>query len=225
MNTTFCIEECALEVQREMWDKQFSLWPGEKMQRLDLCDPWLVAAYLGYEVQEGFISGDTRPGYRFGGFVNRDLNLVGISDHQSERAKRFTLAHEVAHLQLDHPGMHHHRELPMQGLETRVPADWKEREANHYAGCLLVPSALLTKAFRSAFNVTSLMLTDEVAWELLGQEYAQLTNSPPHSRALARLIATARRFRGRHFGSLHDLFKVSDMTMAIRLEQTGLVQL
>jgi Zn-dependent peptidase ImmA (M78 family) len=224
MNRMDYIEQRALHVQREMWDKQSVLWPGQKVHRLDLCEPRVVAQYLGYVVQEGFISGDARAGYRFGGFVNRELGVVAVSDHQGERAKRFTLAHEIGHLEL-HPGIHHHRELPMQGLEPREPADWKEREANHYAGCLLVPTAVLVKAFQGAFRVKTLKLTDEIAWEMLGEEYAQLTNAPPQSRALARLIAKANRFRGRHFGPLHDLFKVSDQTMAIRLEQTGLVML
>jgi hypothetical protein len=62
-----------------------------------------------------------------------------------------------------------------------------------------------------------------VAWELLRDNWASLMNSPYHSLAFARCVGRAQRFRRREFGPLHDLFKVSETTMAIRLRESGLV--
>lgn len=217
-------EQAARRLQLELWDRQCSLWPGENVTPLDVCDPWVAAKYLGFEVQEGWLSSDgTRLGFQLGGFINRPAKLIAISDNQKPRTKLFTLAHEVGHL-LMHPGLHHHRELPIHGMtEPREPTDPKERQANHFAGCFLVPEKQLRLAFEACFRVRSLKLTDTVAWELLGANYASLLNSPYPSLTFERLIAQAQRFGGHQFGSLHDLFQVSPTTMAIRLHQVGLV--
>jgi hypothetical protein len=217
-------EQVARSLQLQLWDRQCSLWPGEKVTPLDVCDPWVAAKYLGFEVQEGWVSSEsTRQGFHLGGFINRPAKLIAISDSQQPRTKLFTLAHEVGHL-LMHPGLSHHREMPIFGMtEPREPSDPKERQANHFAGCFLVPEKQLRLAFKACFGDTSLKLTDTVAWELLGAGYASLMNSPAPSITFARLVAQARRFDTRHFEPLHDLFQVSPTTMAIRLRQTGLV--
>lgn len=219
------IEEEALQLQREMWDRQCSIWPGEKVTRLDVCDPWVAASYLGFEVQEGWLdSTGTRQGFQLGGFIDRPAQLIAIADHLHPTTKRFTLAHEIGHL-LRHPGMQHHRELPIHGLgEPREPTDLKEREANQFAGFYLVPTSLLIKAFRATFGVESLTLTDDVAYELLGDGYMSLMNSPPYSLAFERMVGQALRYRGRQFDSLCNLFKVHPTTMAIRLREVGLVR-
>ncbi len=217
-------EQTARQLQLELWDQQCKLWPGEKVTPLDICDPWIAAKYLGFEVQEGWLSRDgMRQGFQLGGFINRTANLIAISDDQKPRTKLFTLAHEVGHL-LMHPELHHHRELPIHGLtEPREPIDLKERQANHFAGCFLVPEKQLRRAFLACFGVKCLKLTDTVAWELLGANYSSLMNSPYHSLAFERVVAQAHRFGGHQFGALFDLFQVSPTTMAIRLRQTGLV--
>ena len=226
ISATTCIdpEQTARKLQLELWDRQCTLWPGETVTPLDVCDPWAAAKHLGFEVQEGWLSSDgTRQGFQLGGFINRPAKLIAISDEQKPRTKLFTLAHEVGHL-LMHPGLHHHRELPMHGLtEPRDPTDPKERQANHFAGCFLVPKKQLRRAFLACFGVESLKLTDTVAWELLGASYASLLNSPYSSLAFERVVAQAQHFGGRQFGALHDLFEVSPTTMAIRLRQTGLL--
>ena len=217
-------ESSARQLQLELWDRQCTLWPGENVTPLDVCDPWVAAKYLGFEVQEGWLrDAGARVGYELGGFINRPAKTIGISDQQKPRTKLFTLAHEVGHLRL-HPGLHHHRETPIHGMtEPREPTDKKEREANHFAGCFLVPTKQLCRAFHAAFGADCLKLTDDVAWELLGSNFTALLNSPYNSLAFERVVAQAPRFRGRHFGPLFDLFQVSATTMAIRLKQTGLV--
>lgn len=224
VTTSIDPEEMARELQLELWDRQCTLWPGEKVGPLDVCNPWVAAKFLGFEVQEGWLThAGTRTGFQLGGFINRPAKLIAIADQQKPRTKLFTLAHEVGHL-IMHPGLHHHREMPLHGLtEPREPTELKEFQANHFAGCFLVPAKQLRRAFRAAFSVDALRLTYDVAWELLLEDYMSLMNSPYHSLAFERVVAQAQRFRGRHFGPLHDLFQVSPTTMALRLRQVGLV--
>ncbi len=218
-------EKCARDLQLELWDRQCSLWPGELVTPLDVCDPWVAAHYLDFTVKEGQLSSPTmRAGRELGGFINRIGGVIAVSEQLSPRSKRFTLAHEVGHVVM-HPGIHHHREIAMDGMtEPYEPADPKERQANHFAGCFLVPAKQLRRAFNAAFGVESLKLTDDVAFELLGANFTSLMNSAYDSPAFSRVVARAPRFRGRHFQPLHDLFQVSVTTMAIRLRQTGLVR-
>ena len=99
-------EQTARKLQLELWDRQCTLWPGENVTPLDVCDPWVAAEYLGFEVQEGWLSVDgTRQGFQLGGFINRPAKLIAISDDQKPRTKLFTLAHEVGHFLAKHqPG-------------------------------------------------------------------------------------------------------------------------
>jgi hypothetical protein len=219
------VEERARQLQIELWDRQCSLWPGEKVTPIDVCDPWVAAQYLGFEVQEGCVdSPGTRSGFQLGGFLNRPAKLIGLSDQQKPQTMRFTLAHEVGHVLL-HPGLHHHRELPLHGItEPREAVEPKERQANHFAGCFLVPQKQLKLAFAQSFGVERLTLTDDVAYELLGSNFMALMNSPYDSLHFERVVAQAQRFRGRHFGALHELFKVSPTTLAVRLRQCNLTR-
>lgn len=225
VTTSIDPEAAARQLRREMWDRQCTLWPGEMVTPMDFCDPWVAAQFLEFQVQEGYVSSPgTKAGFQLGGFINRPAKVIGISDQQSERTKRFTLAHEVGHLVM-HPGLHEHREMPIHGLtEPRDPVDLKERQANQFAGHFLVPKKLLARAFQTAFGVDNLTLTDDVAWELHRADFKSLMSSPNHSLAFERVVATALRFRGHQFGALTDLFQVSPMTLAIRLRETGLVR-
>ena len=220
------VEKAARSLQIELWDRQCSYWPGEKVTPLDVCDPWVAARHLGYEVQEGWLdSAGSRAGqYQLGGFLNRQAKLIGISDQQRPRTQRFTLAHEVGHVLL-HPGVHHHRELPLAGItEPHEALDPKERQANEFAGLFLVPTKQLRLAFHACFGVEQLTLTDDVAYELLGSGFKTLMNSPYESLHFERVVAQAARFHGRHFDALHDLFQVSPTTLAIRLRQARLTR-
>ena len=82
----------------------------------------------------------------------------------------------------------------------------------------------MRKAFRASFGVEQLTFTDDVAYELLGNGFKSLMNSPYESLHFERVVAQAVRFRGRQFGALNDLFDVSPTTLAIRLRQVGLTR-
>ncbi len=214
------------DLHREMWDSQVVLWPGQKVTPLDVCDPAIAARFLGYEYQEGVLdSPGSRAGqYVLAGFIDRPRRLIAVSDRLKPHVKRFTASHELGHLQL-HPGLHHHRERPLEGLGSpNEPIEPHELEANIFAGCFLIPRLQLVRAFRTCFRAEVLTLTDTVAYELVGPEFQSLLAADPQSLTFPRLVAQCCRFKGLQFAPLHRLFGVSVTTMAIRLRQIGLVQ-
>jgi hypothetical protein len=191
-------EQYARNLQLELLENQFKVWGSDKVTPLDMCDPWAAARYLGIEVQEGWLSSQYTPaGFKLGGFINQTLGLIAVDIDLHYLTKRFTLAHELGHMEM-HPMLHHHREIPLRGLtEPHVPTDPREREANKFAGYFLVPTKQLRKAFTACFSVESLKLTDDVAWELLRDSWPHLMNSAYHSPAFERCVARAQRFRGK----------------------------
>jgi hypothetical protein len=219
------IETKVRSLHMEMWDKQVSLWPGERVTPLDVCDPEAAARLRHYEYREGLVddAGSQAGHYELAGFIDRTRRLIAVADRFSPQIRLFTAAHELGHLEL-HPGLHHHRERPLAGIiEPSVPTDPIEREANHFAGCFLVPRKQLLLAFRSCFGSDPLRLTDTVAYELLPAAFNTLLTADPRSLSFERAVAQACRFNGRHFEPLCTLFRVSPTTMAIRLRQVGLV--
>jgi hypothetical protein len=217
-------EQAARKLQLELLANSPVLWPGEQLTPLDMCNPWAAARHRKIEVQEGWLTSQyTQAGYKLGGFINRTANVIAVDVDLNYRTKLFTLSHEIGHLEM-HRDLHHHREIPVHGLtDGRGHPDRREHEANQFAGFFLVPTKQLRIAFEAAFGLKSLQLTDDVAWELLRDDWVSLMNSPYHSLAFARCVARAQRFLRREFGPLHDLFKVSETTMAIRLKESGLV--
>lgn len=220
------IEVKARALQNEMWDRQVSLWPGQKVTPLDVCDPEMAAYVRGYEYREGLVDdvGSRAGRYELAGFIDRRRRLIAVSDSFNPQIRRFTAAHELGHLEL-HPGLHHHRERPMAGpTEPSEPTDPIEREANHFAGCFLVPRRQLILAFHASFGLEYLNLTDTVAYELVHTSFQALLAADPRSLSFERVVAQAQRFRGRQFEPLHKLFRVSATTIAIRLRQANLVR-
>lgn len=226
LNVPFAeIEAKVRALHMEMWDSQVSLWPGLRVTPLDICDPEAAARLRRYEYREGLVddAGSMAGHYELAGFIDRTRRLIAVADRYNPQIRLFTAAHELGHLEL-HPGLHHHRERPLAGIiEPSVPLDPIEREANHFAGCFLVPRKQLILAFRACFGDEPLRLTDNVAYELLPAEFNALLTADPRSLSFERTVAQTSRYGGRRFEPLCKLFRVSPTTMAIRLRQVGLV--
>lgn len=93
-----------------------------------------IASKNGFTV--AFIEGEANS---FSGILQRDMKAIGVNkDHPSAR-QRFTIAHELGHYYLDHI------QEDEQLLTSPDSNGWKncEREANEFAGELLVPLQLL----------------------------------------------------------------------------------
>jgi Zn-dependent peptidase ImmA (M78 family) len=83
------------------------------------------------------------PGW-FGAVSSTDDHAeIWISTNQSGVKQRFTLAHELGHL-LQHPLAVAYRDLNYEPGTSSI-----EREANHFAACLLMPAWMMGAAMHS----------------------------------------------------------------------------
>jgi Zn-dependent peptidase ImmA (M78 family) len=129
---------------------------------------------------------------------------------------RFTYAHEIAHWCL------HRNELDVAlGWMRRNPAREivREKEANRFAGALMMPRDLLRPAWRRAFGVRTISREDLLPQrsKLIRDEIARRRFLPDGDDALERLM-----FEGAVSG-LANQFGVSPWAMRIRCEQLGLI--
>lgn len=222
------IESEARKLQIQLWRNREKLLHGASAQPLDVFQPELAASFLGvrYEVYDrlpGFGQGVTR--FEVAGLVDRQANKIAISSRFKAETMRFTGAHEIGHWML-HPNEVMHRDRPIHGFaDLSMSRDPVEREADYFAACFLVPRRLLTDAFHARFqDRTPLALNDTSAFWLTGNQPELLLGADSGSMSFALAVASARRYEGRPFESLAELFGVSIGTMAIRLRELELIQ-
>ncbi len=143
---------------------------------------------------------------------------VTISENQTPGAKRFTEAHEIAHMHL-HPGEAHLRE------RSGSPKALKEHEADCFAANLLMPRELVAEEFTDRFRSSLVIGTidDDSAYALTAGKFLPSQIRKMSCRRFADLIAKANWFDGQHFDSLKDVFGVSLEAMALRLIELRLV--
>jgi Zn-dependent peptidase ImmA (M78 family) len=85
-----------------------------------------------------------------------DSTVIAVQDGDSENRQRFTIAHEIGHFYLRHqftPGEHVHVDrghaVTARNSRSSSGVDPKEIEANQFAACLLMPSALLAAKIKA----------------------------------------------------------------------------
>ncbi|PLZ01289.1 hypothetical protein CY652_17265 [Burkholderia sp. WAC0059] len=224
------------DIDREAIAKQCRLFQWEIWQRagrthntiphlLQLFRPEHAARVHGYEYEVAAgslgVHGVGKDKYQVAGIVDPTNNLIKIAGNLPYEVIRFTASHELGHMVL-HPGMTLHRDQPLSG--ESMSADKREREANYFAACFLAPEKLVRQAFEIRLRTGSLHLDDTVAFYLDGARMQDLLRSRTGSLEFARSVATAKSFgHGNTFKPLTEVFGMSPMAMAIRLEELGLV--
>src|SRR4051812_34027732 len=112
--------------------------------------------------------------------------------------------------------------------ECPTPERWarppKEREADHFGACYVMPPELVRQEFEIRFGRRPLMLGADVAWALDHQHYDALLTSNPDSLAFESAVARAANFNGNGRPSLHMTFGVSVTAMAMRLAELELLE-
>ena len=147
--------------------------------------------------------------------------LVDESLHPNEAPElrsrlRFTFAHEIGHWCL------HRRELDVaMGWSRRDPTREivREREANRFAGALLIPAAMLRESWRHAFGMRVIRREDllPVRSQLIREEVFRRRFQPSGDDAAENLM-----FEGAVSGVAAD-FGVSPQALRIRAEELGLI--
>ena len=146
--------------------------------------------------------------------VDEGLNPWEFPENQGRY--RFTVAHEIGHLCL-----HRHELGGNDDWLKRDPAREiiREKEANRFAGALMMPKSLLRPAWREAFGLRTICREDLMPSrdELIDNEIARRQFCPEGDEAMDRLM-----FDGAVSG-LANQFGVSPWAMRIRCEQLGLI--
>ncbi|MGB7541899.1 MAG: ImmA/IrrE family metallo-endopeptidase [Burkholderiales bacterium] len=221
------IESKARDLQQRIWAERASLWPDREPHPLDALDPLVAGRVLDIDFQYfeelKFDVNDNK--YETAGLLNRPGRKIAIARRYGPEVMRFTGAHELGHWTLHPSSVTFHRDLPIKGLERKA-RDPREREADYFAACFLMPAKLVANVFRSMFRTNNpFEFDDTTAFHLRPNDTESLLTPDVDSYDREVALATARSFGGRHFEkSLAQLFQVSVATMAIRIRELKLVR-
>lgn len=222
------IETAARELQRKLWLRRNELWPKRPdLSPVLVLDPGKASEILGYR----FAVEDTLGLYQDGakkigvaGIIDRESKVIRISREFDPQVQAFTAAHELGHLVL-HPEMSYmHRDRGVSGVAVGR-RDGMEYEADKFAAFFLMPGRLVRQAFHERFLTGEFVIEDDTAFALLQKSAEAALAAFPGPRQLARYLASTSQYNGQHFYSLAEFFGVTVETMAIRIEELGLVRM
>lgn len=217
------IEKEVRRLQYEIWTRRSLRFQLGVPDVPTVFDPRNVADHCGlYYEERDRLATDYRGGGEAAGLWQRDRSTILVSRRYSYEMRRFTAGHEIGHYVL-HPHVGDrtlHREFPVDG--TRGLRPQVEQEADYFAACLLMPHKTVLTEFSARFSKHPLVLTETVAFHLK-VDVGLLFSQPRGSLLFAESVARAQQFDRRHFPSLAKHFCVSPRSMAIRLQELGLV--
>lgn len=237
------IRKIAWGTLAHLYQRRFEIWSEPPASPFEIIEPsaaaWLEnVRYKEEEEISDFVedgSGDIRL-QQLAGKFDPVAKTISVARNFGPEVLRFSAAHELGHLILH----------AVEGQEVRLFRDppnfdserFKkhrpeiEREADLFAAEFLMPTNLLRKTFREYFGwetLAGVTLDEEIAGWLSASVYPhqQITVRQLRtlsSRDLALLLARSFPWGGRRpFVSLCARFRVSDIAMAIQLEDLGLV--
>jgi hypothetical protein len=153
---------------------------------------------------------------RVSGLLDIASKTILIAGWQTPERKRFTLCHEIAHYYL------HEMSQPHRDFDNVGPSRQEEREADCFAGELLMPSDLLKREFLDRFLEPITPANEALAFWI---EEAGFSREAFYGdvRTRATIIAQVRSIYGRSFCPLALQFSVSKLAMARQLIDLGLV--
>jgi len=223
-HTDDAIERAAHALHLDLWHRRHELWAEPPADAVDLIDIGKALELVGYrlELRDSLGFQVARKGQiEVAGLIDRDRRLVAVSNQFSGPSLAFTMAHELGHAVL-HPeggGVHRDRSRDVPGL----PRDADEVEADLFAVQFLMPERLVRERFEARFGRAPFVLDEATAFALIKRNHDVANERFPTLRALSRCLANVEAYNTRNFESMASLFGVSVVSMAIRLEELGLV--
>ncbi|MEX1198159.1 MAG: ImmA/IrrE family metallo-endopeptidase [Pseudohongiellaceae bacterium] len=220
------IADSAYRLNREIWKYRQTLWNGNPPENpLEMLDQAIAAYVLGLQYEEADSLGrfgNGRERFEVAGLLERNDRIVRVSTRFSEVEQRFTAAHEFGHFEL-HPQAVAHRDRPLSGLSSKPRSRPRiEAEADYFSACFWMPPNLLKSQFEARFTTSPLPINDAVAIHLCPADPGSLLGTNA-AKEITMTLANCQRFNGVAFPSLARTFRVSPSSMAIRLEELGLV--
>ncbi len=218
------LERLADQVHNILWDFKELLWDKDIPRwHQEILKPEVVLEkILGYKYGYAALGVHEEDGVSFqiAGQINNKEKFVVISKDLNPEVRNFTVAHELGHA-LIHPEMDVlHRDRPLDGSGSGV-RDIKEVQANKFAAYFLMPASTVQAVFQELFSLDKFVIDTNTMFRVGGGSISDFRRRHPNLRSVSRFVA---RFKGGTFQPLHKIFGVSAESMAIRLEELGLVQ-
>ena len=198
--------------------------PADELEAFGYIAPAFALEQLGFRVVSvDGIANTWNQGFHgeVAASMDRDASLIEVSSRCTVRELRFTLAHELGHLVLQPEFTGVHRERRLDGPAPRK--DWFEREADIFAAQFLMPERLLRNEFLVRFGVETFVLTENSAMSAFGVSCDKVLSKAKGTRGLALALAQCSGPVWNSFVPLDRAFRVSALTMAIQLEDLGMV--
>jgi Zn-dependent peptidase ImmA (M78 family) len=217
------IEEAAHQVRLSVWNNRFDLFRGVVPENpLDMLEPGIALHLRGFKVETAVDLGemfDSGKRVRVAGLIDQNEKTVHIAAGLTLQETRFTTGHELGHAVL-HPMMTGlHRDRGVSGPLYRK--DRVEADADRFTSAYLMSPKLLLREFIGRFGVDVFRLSSD---SVFGLGIAKSAHKLRNTRDISYAVANATSYMGRHFPSLTNAFRVSSSTMAIRLEELGLIE-
>lgn len=218
------IENEARKLQFEIYSQRKILWPNTQPPVLAMFEPRVVANYLGfeYEIRDRLGAIDSRTS-EAAGTIDLGRQIIAVSAQFSPEERRFTAAHEIAHAVL-HPWIGErvaHRDRPMSKLGGEHRSI-EEREADHFAACLLAPKKIVIEQFALRFDTRKPFPMTEATLFAIGAS-TDLFAAPKSSLLFGKALSIRQSYGTKKFPSLCQHFGLTPSAMAIRLRECGLI--
>ena len=218
------IEASAHEVHLELWNNRRDLFLGTELAHpLDSVEPAVALYMKGFDVITDASLGEMwEDGRRIqvAGLVDQEARVVRVSQNLDDQQRRYTTGHELGHV-IRHPGMSLHRDRAISGHMPRK--DDRESEADLFASCFLMPARFVINEFYLRFGMHVFRMNEDAVFGFSLGSVDNAQRKIKRQRDASILSATASSYMGRRFSPLCQMFGVSPVAMAIRLEELRLV--
>jgi Zn-dependent peptidase ImmA (M78 family)/formiminotetrahydrofolate cyclodeaminase len=218
------IEAVADQATNLLWDFREILWAsGSPEFHHEVLRPEIVIEkLLGYKF--GFASlgrySENGSEFQIAGQINKKDRVVVISSELNPEVRNFTIAHELGHALLHSDMGTLHRDRPLDGSLNNT--DIKERQANYFAACFLMPAKIVRRIFTQVFGIDRFVVNQNTVFQIAnGLSLSEFQRRYPDTNRRAVYLSS---YKGRTFQPLNKIFGVSVGAMAIRLRELDLVE-
>ena len=224
------IAEVSRSAQKILWEDYNLNSDKEETKKspLEIFDSAVVLNLIGYQVNihESLGQHTVNNGtFNIAGLLDRKNKFVSISQKFSPEVQRFTLAHELGHVLLNHyaeNGSQIHKDRPLTKLSFGSKLSLIERQANRFASNFLMPQRLVEKKFVELFGTSKFLITEDSAFAMNRINTSKFRLECKNKIGLASILASAEYYNGTNFPSLARQFGVTNIVMAIRLIELDL---
>jgi formiminotetrahydrofolate cyclodeaminase len=220
------ISEITRNLHSEIWLNRDQIWPNAEIAHpIDILDPETAFKVHGYSFEEAtslgthLIDGFT---VEVAGYVNNKSKEARISKKFDVPVRRFTSAHELGHAIL-HGDAILYRDRALDGGLPGPERNDTEKEADQFAACFLMPEVQVRDLFSAIFGKEVFELNRNSAFALGFSSFSSMKEAIRSLRDLTLKLAQQDVVSGQATRSLCEVFRVSPLAMAIRLEDLSLV--